>query len=273
MAVMSSEAVTGIDLSKYWRDSDDTEEWLQISEGELDQEMQRRQDEFANYDRKCKSSHAGGEAAGRAAATAKETNPEKLQAELAAMGREISGMLEKASCFDGVEMTAATPAGAQGAPGPHAELSDSDSEGSEEVDVLGMEEEPDNQSGEEDDSEGEPPEGFTEEEMRKYMSTLDEQLEEHEGREEQDMPPEAPKPAGDTAEHGFPLGSRHVKVDASEPLELDLHAMEHLLASYCSEHHLEPGPASLLLGELGLAGGGGYGQRGAVGGGTLDSMD
>merc|ERR1712139_30706 len=146
------------------------------------------------------------------------------------------------------------------------DVSDSDSEGSDEVDVLGMEEEPENASGSDDEDEE-----CTAEEMHKYMTELDEQLEEQEGIAEQSAQEGEAAPQGDqeTTEHGLPLGSHHIKVDASEPLELDLHAMEHLLASYCSEHHFEPGPASLLLGELGLAGGG----RAVVATGSLDSMD
>lgn len=271
MASMRSAGVKGIDLATHWRDSGDAEDWLNISEAELDVEMQRRQEEFDRYDKKHPAKGAGGEAAGKAAATAAEATPDKLPEELASMGREISAMLERASCLDGVEAAKATPAGDQAASGAKAEVSDSDSEGSEDVDVLGMEDGPENESGDEDDSDGEQAAegGFTEEEMHKYMAALDEQLEETEEVEE---PDDAPRPKGD---EGLPLTSHHVKVnlEASEPLELDLHAMEHLLASYCSEHHLEPGPASLLLGELGLAGGGGYGHRGVVAGASLDSMD
>lgn len=268
MASMRSTALKGIDLSTHWRDSDDAEDWLNISEAELDQEMQRRQEEFDRYDKKHPVKGAGGEAAGKAAATAAEATPDKLPEELASMGREISAMLERASSLDGVEAAQATPAGDQATKDAPAEVSDSESENSEDVDVLGMEDGPENESGDEDDSDGEQG-GFTEEEMHKYMAALDEQLEETEEVEE---PDDAPKPKGD---EGLPLTSHHVKVnlETSEPLELDLHAMEHLLASYCSEHHLEPGPASLLLGELGLAGGGGYGHRGVVAGGSLDSMD
>merc|ERR1711972_929980 len=50
---------------------------------------------------------------------------------------------------------------------------------------------------------------------------------------------------------GLQMNSRHVRVHAQEPISLDVHAMEHVLASYCQESNLEMGPASLLLGELG----------------------
>merc|ERR1711918_234296 len=122
--------------------------------------------------------------------------------------------------------------------------------------------EPENQSGS-DEEEGE---DFTPEEMREYMAALDEQLEEHESRGDQAAPSGASEDTGRDTDAGFPLDSHHIKVDSTEPLELDLHATEHLLASYCAEHHFEPGPASLLLKELGLTGadsGGGYGRGNA----------
>merc|ERR1712137_1051700 len=102
-------------------------------------------------------------------------------------------------------------------------------------------------------------EQYSAEEMQRYMEALDEQLEEHEESEGARMEGDADPSSG--AEGSFPLGSHHIKVGAPEPLELDLHAMEHMLASYCSEHHFEPGPASLLLGELGLAGHGSRTQK------------
>merc|ERR1712107_758472 len=80
-------------------------------------------------------------------------------------------------------------------------------------------------------------------EFRDYLTELDEQLE---GVLDARRTPSA------SVADGMPLNSHHVKVHENEPLELDVHAMEHLLASFCSEHQLEPGPASLLLGELGL---------------------
>merc|ERR1711907_643768 len=103
--------------------------------------MQRRQEEFDSYDRKRASAQA--DCGSRAEAAATAAMPEQLRAELASMGREISGMLEKASCIDGVEAaptpntTASDASGTQG----RRELSDSDSEASE-IDVLGMEDEP-----------------------------------------------------------------------------------------------------------------------------------
>eukprot|EP00913_Durusdinium_trenchii_P026187 g24567.t1 len=93
-----------------------------------------------------------------------------------------------------------------------------------------------------------------------YFSELDDQLETILDGELAAESAEADTAAGKT---GMPLSSRHVKVHDSDALELDMHAMEHVLASFCSEHQLEPGPASLLLGELGLAGGSG----------CLDDMD
>jgi hypothetical protein len=261
IAAMRKDAVKSIDISRYWRDEDDSEEWLQVSAEEIDQEMQRRQEEFDSYDRKRAASH-GGEAAGRAEAAA-SAMPEKLREELASMGKEISGMLQRTSHLDGVEASLGASNSAK-----EKEISDSDSEGSDEIDVLGMEEEPDMPSGSDEEEEEV---GMTAEEMHKYMAALDEQLEEHEGFEEQ-ANPEAGKHAGyggEAAEQGLPLGSHHIRVDATEPLDLDLHAMEHMLASYCAEHHFEPGPASLLLGELGLAGSG----KDAGAGASLDSMD
>jgi len=237
-------------------------------------EMQRRQEEFEKYDKKRESTQKDNSSANRAEAAAAAAMPEQLRAELASMGREISGMLERASCIDGVDAaptpntTASDASGTQG----QRELSDSDSEASD-IDVLGMEDEPENQSGS-DDEDGE---DLTPEEMREYMAALDEQLEEHESREEPNssstVPPGRTEETGRNTDAGLPLDSHHIKVDAAEPLELDLHATEHLLASYCAEHHFEPGPASLLLKELGLTGAGsgaGYGGNPA---GSLDSMD
>eukprot|EP00434_Breviolum_minutum_P036852 symbB.v1.2.032667.t1/scaffold3953.1/size47576/1 len=115
----------------------------------------------------------------------------------------------------------------------------------EPLDVLGMEEEAEEDEGEE---EGEGEAG----DMKDYFSELDDQLE---NILDGDLPDEAeggePRVDGKT---GMPLSSRHVKVHDSDALELDMHAMEHVLASFCSENQLEPGPASLLLGELGLGG-------------------
>jgi len=267
MAAMKHEAVKGMNLAKFGR-ADDSDDWLQISGEDLDREMQRRQDEFDAYDSKRATSGPGGEAAsGRAEAAASETEPDKLREELAAMGKEISGMLERASCLEGVEATAATGGSRETSGGGNAD--DSDSDGSNEIDVLGMEDD----NLDDPDSDGEDGElRFSEEEMREYMAALDEQLEEQEGLEEQTAPEPTSQSAAESAEQDFPMTSHHIKVDDSAPLELDLHAMEHLLASFCSEHHFEPGPASLLLGELGLAGGtGGYRGKGQAG--SLDSMD
>jgi len=83
--------------------------------------------------------------------------------------------------------------------------------------------------------------------MHTYMSELDEQLE---GVLDADS-----RADGGHGEKSLPLSSHHVKVHGAEPLELDLHAMEHLLASFCSEQDMDPGPASLLLRELGLTSG------------------
>jgi len=248
---MESDMVKNIDLALHWCDHDDTDDWLQISSEELDQEMQRRQEEFDAYDR---IRNAGGRDKGdnasvaRAEAAANSEMPEELREELASMGRKLTGMLERSSCLEGVEAatTAASSPDAQELR-KNADLSDSDSDQSE-VDVLGMEDEAENLSGDEDDSDG--GDGCSAEEMQKYMEALDEQLEDH---EEQPEEFHASSREGG-GEDGIPLSSHHIRVGTSDPRELDTHAMEHMLASYCAEGHFEPGPASLLLNQLGLSG-------------------
>jgi hypothetical protein len=265
MQALNSDIVKSIDLAAYWCDQDDKDDWLQISSEELDQEMQRRQEEFDAYDRKRSAPHNKGDIAAKAEAVSSSAVPEELRKELASMGREISGLLEKQSCLEGVE--AATTAASSPAPKGEGRDGDSDSEESE-LDVLGMEDEAQEEDDDEDDDDMSG-EQWSAEEMHKYMEALDEQLEEQEEHEgsctEGDVVP------GQSAEEGFPLGSHHIKVDSSQAVELDLHAMEHLLASYCAEHHFEPGPASLLLGELGLAGGSSHGQM--CNAESLNSMD
>merc|ERR1712083_66619 len=108
------------------------------------------------------------------------------------------------------------------------------------------------------------------------MSELDEQLEELLDVETQATEASS---VGQTAKsEKLPLSSHHVKVHETGPLELDMHAMEHVLASFCNEHQLAPGPASLLLGELGLANavamdGDRCSVGGYVGGQSLNCMD
>merc|ERR1712194_264654 len=134
---------------------------------------------------------------------------------------------------------------------------DSDSDdgsGSGDLDVLGMEDPEDSGSSdsgaEQKEKEGE---GF-----RDYMTELDEQLE--------GLIDTAPQEE-ESGKGKLPLSSHHVKVHNTGPLELDMHAMEHVLASFCNEHQLEAGPASLLLGELGLGGVKGISRSGDVSGG------
>jgi len=216
LAALSSDALSRIELTAHWRDHDDTEEWLDVSAEELDKEMQARQAEFDAYDKKhTQSGHASGV---ETAANDAEKDPAILRENLAEMGQEISGLLGRASRIDGVD--------------PAAGDSDSSNSDVGEYDVLGME----------DAREGE--------EFHEYMAELDEQL----GQELDGDLPEADETEETSSKPGsLPLGSRHVKVHGVEPIDLDVHAMEHVLASYCTEHQLEPGPASVLLRELGLA--------------------
>lgn len=162
------------------------------------------------------------------------------------MGQQITNMLERCSGVSGVEVPGAGPATA--ALGGDAD-SDDDSEEEDEVegghDVLGLEEDPEISSDDEDADHEIGEQSGAGGEFRDYMAELDEHLEAM-----LDAPNAARASAG--CDDGLPLNSHHVKVHDNEPLELDLHTMEHLLASFCSEHQLEPGPASLLLGELGL---------------------
>lgn len=237
VVALHSAAAGAVDLADHWKDSDDPEGWLQVSAEELEQEMQARQAEFDAFDlrRSATRSNAAADVEGAA-----DKGADELRKQLASMGSEIAGLLQRASCLEGVEPTGTGPAPAQG---------DSDSDASD-LDVLGMEEEPEDASeGSEGSEEEAPGEGF-----RDYMLELDEQLEEMEG--------ELPK---EDHSKGLALGSRHIKVHGPG-LELDLHAMEHVLASFCAEHQLEPGPASVLMSELGLAGG-------RPAGSSLDGMD
>lgn len=227
-----------VDLSSHWRDCNDAEGWLHVSAEELDTEMQARQADFDNYDRRCQDTRA---AKGRSAGDSDKRNPEELHKELAAMGQELSGLLGRASCLDGVD--AGGSAGKAEQDGCAAADSDSEGSGSGELDVLGMEDD-DSSSSSNDGGRQDGPGS-----LHEYMAELDEQLEGAFGDAGLQEPEEHLPTAG-----GLPLSSRHVKVHGVGALELDVHAMEHILASYCSEHQLEPGPASLLLGELGLAG-------------------
>jgi len=271
-ALRDERLAAAVDLAVHWKDSDDAEDWLQVSEEELDREMQARQAEFEAYDqRRSSAKSAGGDKKA-------PNNAEDLAKEFAAMGQKIAGMLERSSCVEGVE-TGAQPA-AKGL-GVLAEAlksatnaskgDDSDSESSDgsELDVLGMEEVgAEAGSGSEEDEEEEEARGDREG-MYTYMSELDEQLADVLDGEDMRGVTEAPPPTAG----GLPLTSHHVKVHGGG-LELDVHAMEHVLASYCSENGLEPGPASLLLKELGLAGVVAAGGRGrAESGGNLNSMD
>merc|ERR1712048_175011 len=121
------------------------------------------------------------------------------------------------------------------------------------------------------------------------MAELDDQLgsalDDHITVGEDECSAKADTASGCNNRGGIPLNSHHVKVHAAEPLELDMHAMEHMLQSFCAEHQLQPGPASLLLGELGLGGstaekksrGGGRGYAGnhctVTASSALDGMD
>lgn len=249
-----------VDLTEYWRDADDSEEWLEVSAEEIDREMAARQAEFDQYDRK-RTDREGAPAAPASGAPEESCGgdgaapgPEQAQAELAAMGQQLAGLLGRVSGAGGVRTgtTAAANSGAE---------SDSNSDsgddqlltGDGEVDVLGNEDEEDDGS---EDEAGDDADDVAAKDFPEYLAELDEQLE---GVMDAAAPEETVSAGGES----LPLHSHHVKVHSSEPLELDMHAMEHLLASFCSEHHLEPGPASLLLGELGLGG-----RAGATAGGT-----
>lgn len=280
-----------INLEEHWRDRNDEEDWLQISMEELDMELKARQAEFDAYDRR--------------RADADSVKPEQLREELASMGKELSGLLGRASCIDGVDTgadsaacsTRASDTSGATARGPAATKggdtrstaregeSDSESEEGSELDILGMEEEAASSDDEDasDHEEGGHAPGAG---LRDYMSELDEQLEQELDGDGPLDPTAAGEDGGADGEEGhrreaegLPLGSHHVKVHHAEALELDVHAMEHVLASYCTEHNLEPGPASLLLKELGLGGPGGLGAparrspAAVAPSSSLDSMD
>lgn len=246
-----------VDLTEHWRDRDDSEEWLQVSQDDLDREMKTRQAEFDEFDRKRAAPRAKKGDAG-------EGNPstDELQKEIAAMGSRISSLLQQSSGIEGVDPNTAKAHGTVTATTAGSEK-DSDSEdGSDagECDVLGMED--DDAGFGEDDSDDEDAEGTAEGgNIRDYMYELDNQLE---TILDSDLPADETHSKNDS----LPLSSRHIRVHGPDSGDLDVHAMEHVLASFCSEHQLEPGPASMLLGELGLTGGGS-----GIGIAALDSMD
>lgn len=224
MEILQSEALAGaLRFEDFWRDTDDADDWLQVSAEDLDREMMERQAEFDAYDKR--------KASGKKQHANQTADAQKLQADMMALGKQLSGLLARDSSVEGVD--AATAEGDE-------RSDDGDSEsGSEDLNVLGMEED-----NEEDESSGDEEPGSKEAgSLNEYMMEMDEQLESVlDGGEEAQQP----------GDGGLPLHSHHIKVHGDGPLELDVHAMEHVLASYCSEHQLSPGPASLLLGELGL---------------------
>merc|ERR1719367_1229739 len=100
--------------------------------------MQARQAEFDAYDSHHKASASGGGAASGAWAQAEgnSQDPKKLEQNVAALGREISGLLERASCLDGLEVAqgsvtnkaATTMAASRTAGGNESDSGDSGSE-------------------------------------------------------------------------------------------------------------------------------------------------
>jgi len=245
------ELLAAVDLEAQWRDRDDLEEWLQVTPEELDREMKVRQEEFDRFDQKRAVSQKT-----EAKEPAQGASAEELQAEIAKMGSQISSLLQGSSSVDGVEGT--QKSGATVSTEADAESVDSSSDGSDEpLDVLGME--ADFAEASDDEDAGQEEKQAEEGRMEEYFSELDEQL-------ESALDGELSGQEAASTDDALPLSSRHIKVHGSDPLELDMHAMEHVLASFCSEHQLEPGPASVLLGELGLAGGG-------LTAGNLDTLD
>ena len=87
-----------VDLAAAWKDSDDAEDWLQVSEEELDREMAARQAEFDAYDKRRAAAKDAQKTGASGAA-----NPEDMAKEFAAMGSQITGMLERLSSVDGVD--------------------------------------------------------------------------------------------------------------------------------------------------------------------------
>eukprot|EP00811_Abedinium_folium_P036879 NODE_9547_length_1416_cov_2.579519.p1 GENE.NODE_9547_length_1416_cov_2.579519~~NODE_9547_length_1416_cov_2.579519.p1 ORF type:complete len:354 (-),score=150.14 NODE_9547_length_1416_cov_2.579519:150-1211(-) len=290
-----------LDLAAHRRESDDAEDWLQVSAEDLDAELNARQAEFEAHDRRRGTHRRAGEAAtgpggnaaagGAGAGSATTAAPEQLHAELAALGGAVSALVERASSLDGVDAApvprrAAAGGGSQD--GDDGDDSESSSASAPEGDFDVMGEEDDLESSSDDgvmDGDGggggataaigrTTASGGT---MHNYFAELDEQLsgaldgdgdgDGDDGNAGSGGGAERPHRAGQDHD-GLPLLSHHVKVHGgAEPLDLDVHAMEHILASYCSEQHLAPGPASLLLGELGAAG------RGAAVPLELDTMD
>mmetsp|Transcript_30358 Transcript_30358/g.69863 ORF Transcript_30358/g.69863 Transcript_30358/m.69863 type:complete len:681 (-) Transcript_30358:21-2063(-) len=224
------------------QESDD-EEWLHVSVEELDEELRKRQAEFDAFDRK-QAASKGKDAKHTAEPAGKEdVDAAQIKQDLAAMGGKLSSLLESTSNMDGIEAAASPfPTGTHKAT-PDTDSDEDDCAG-DPLDVLGMEESA--SDSDEDDARFGVADGRGGE-WDQYMSALDDELDEALDAQLQD------RPNGDSVtERGISLGSHHVKVHEHVPLSLDVHAMEHIFASICAEAQLQPGPASLLLGEFAL---------------------
>lgn len=248
------DATREVDLSACWRDRDDAEDWMNVSIEDIDGQMASRQAEFDAFDKRHRKQETANASETGAADGSDLIN---LQKDLAAMGSRVSEMLGETSRVDGIEVGGA--AKKESRPSAHSSDTESDSDGAGPLDVLGMEDSTSDEGDEGDDDADE----FSSKDMREYMAALDGELKECLDRGQD------PTAQGPMDSEGLPLTSHHVPVDVA-PLELDVHAMENILASFSAEQNFEPGPAALLLGQLGLA----SAKSGHVGrADALDTMD
>jgi len=241
-----------LDLREHFKDADDDSSWLDVAPEDLDNELRRRQEEFDAYDAKTKVSPDVKADQGTA-----DAEVEAIKRELGSLGGNLAEILKKTSSVFGVE-------------GGHKPANTGDVD--EDDEDAGSGDDPfffdGDQEDDVDSDEGNAPEdaedagdiGGIHKDMRSYMSALDDELGAFDAetadsdiglKPTEDKAGTADDATDETNGLDMPLGSHHIRTDIA-PVELDSHAMAHLLASYCAETHMDPGPTSLMLRELGL---------------------
>lgn len=256
-----------LDLRQHFRDADDDSSWLDVEPQDLDNELRRRQEEFDAYDAKRKASSDA-----KANEDATDAEVEAIRQELGSLGGNLAEMLQKTSSILGVEKNKQA--------GIKADDDDEDEGSGDDPFFFDGEEDADSDEGNADpgeaDADGDI--GGLHKDMKSYMSALDDELGALDAEAADfDLGPNSEDRVGanehatdDQNNEEMSLGSHHIRTDIA-PVELDSHAMAHLLASYCAETHMDPGPTSVMLRELGLKLPGP--PVGAAGSSCLDDMD
>eukprot|EP00746_Dinoflagellata_sp_MGD_P160971 gnl/MRDRNA2_/MRDRNA2_87964_c0_seq1.p1 gnl/MRDRNA2_/MRDRNA2_87964_c0~~gnl/MRDRNA2_/MRDRNA2_87964_c0_seq1.p1 ORF type:complete len:693 (+),score=192.91 gnl/MRDRNA2_/MRDRNA2_87964_c0_seq1:97-2175(+) len=260
-----------LDLREHFRDVDDDNSWLDVEPQDLDNELRRRQEEFEAYDARQKASPDA-----EANQDTIDAEVEAIKKELGSLGGNLSEMLQKTSSILGVEKNNQ----GQNANNTDAKKNDDDDdEGSgDDPFFFDGEEDADSDEGSERDAEATGDIGGHKD-MKSYMSALDDELGVLDAEAADDDLGPNPEDGSGAADNGaddptsgmeMSLGSHHIRTDMA-PVELDSHAMAHLLASYCAETDMDPGPTSVMLRELGLQLPGP--PAGGARSGCLDDMD